>query len=364
VTAGDLLPWLVGLYALEAATYVRRGEVVLVGLPFRPFEVATQGLCVRAFLPQAEVLRADEFPLVVTDEGIWRSADRYDDAERDPNGEAEFREFGALNVLAVSNRSVTANDRVLVTMASPEGAARVHGLLANLRHLELHSRGHALEAWLARRFDLAAARALRARVRSAVTWLRTIGVLLFLTVFVVVPLSLSSSTAGFLSIEEILGAIAVLHGSALWLAGVALRRGGVERREVRRRLLHTALSPFSSMVAVGAVARRLYGAFDPATLEALALEGGHAAREVRRRLHAIERALQADADTPRAPYWERVAAAHRRLLADVCDASAKPLIDRGAAAYCKVCDTGYREGVTRCAECGIPLQPFASASAD
>jgi hypothetical protein len=364
VTGPGILLWLVGLYLLEAATRARKGEVVLVGLPGGRFEIASQGLCIRALFPGAEVLRGDELPLLVTDKGVWHSDVCPRNPGRWPDDTMEgYCSFEATGRVAVRGRSVTVDGRVLLTAGSTQGATQLSDFLVGLRDLGRDGRRAAFDSWLSRRFDLAAAQELRTRATVFVKLLQGVAVVLFLMVFVVIPLSLTSWAMSVPTLESALAGIVLLHCSALCLTGMALHCGGVPRREVRRHLLGMALQPLSSMIAVAQVSQRIYGAFDPATLGALALSPRVARRDLMRRIQGIETVLQRDNDAERTKVWERLAAAHLSLLGELEDVEEELDEDIGAVAYCRICSAGYREGVIECGDCGIPLEPKRMRSA-
>jgi hypothetical protein len=127
--------------------------------------------------------------------------------------------------------------------------------------------------------------------------------------------------------------------------------------------LHLVAFPVAALRPLVHGPRSLYRRFDALAVAAALLSpdrfGALAARELRRAR------LSRGATAPElAAFWEDRAAVLRRLLAAVGvrerDALAPPPRGAGAAAWCPLCGGQFREGFERCADCGVPAEPFVS----
>jgi hypothetical protein len=231
-----------------------------------------------------------------------------------------------------------------------------------------------IDRLLDRRFDVdAAPRRLQALARGT-RLLSVFQGLLWLTVFVGLPLFLWSPLVMLLSLLVLLALVS-------WIGAVvcfhrALRRLPDLPRELwpdRAHRVLVTLSPLSTMRARDLLAREAVGDLDPLAVAAALLPPDRAIERVRVALVEIDHlsrrppgggAAGLPAEESRA-YYEKLAARvrglARRLGADVAELLAPPpREDAHASAYCPRCRVQYRSGtVCQGAECGdMPLSAF------
>ncbi|HKA42685.1 MAG TPA: hypothetical protein VKF40_11910 [Burkholderiales bacterium] len=346
------------MYAIEAWTFVRQGEEVLVAPTGRRFRVAPRGLSFEAMMPTADVLRSEEIPLVVTEQGVWSPELA---TSGSPSGLVDgyggLLPFAGMEPLVVARRTLRSGARVLTRTLLDETAETLRDLVETLRGLRADQRIGALETWLAARFDIVAARDLQARLQRTASWLRVLSLGLFVAMFLGLPLALAPTVAWYPSLEVVFFAIVVLHAAVVCLVFVTLQRCALPRSKIGRHLAHVVLLPFSSMLALRPVAVRVFGAFHPAVLEALVLEGRELNLQIHRRLRTLE-ASAVDTASPaeHREFWQRVADAYQGMLRHV--SASLPSRDEGAASYCPICMMTYTTGRVRCSDCEVPLRQY------
>lgn len=345
----ELLPWVLGFYALDGFAQLGRGHLLAAGGgALRPLRAGLHWLGIS---PLTEAVAVHDLPFLRVGGRIWA----VDPKRRSEPTLVEAQDLTAAVDLAAAgplerlHRSVTAGKALLLVAPTTAIAAQLHASLAA-----------APERRRASRADLRAARALRLRLRPYRIALKVLAALLAVALLVAAPLAVWSPLSAYPLAAPIVRECGVLLAAIALVGGASLRAAGEGWwRSVGGGL--SLLLPWHGLHPLVHVSRSLYRRFDAATALAALLSPAEfhtwAARE-------LVRARLSRARTPPelAPAWNDREELLTRLLAatgsSAEEALAPPPADEGAAAYCPLCRTPYREGFDTCADCEVPLAPL------
>jgi hypothetical protein len=340
----ELLPWVLGFYALDGFVQLGRGHLLAAGgFRLRPLRAGLHWL---GLSPLTEAAAVFDLPFLRSGGRLWV----VDPKRRSEPTLIEAQDLTAVDLAAAGpperlHKTVTMGEVTVAVAPTPAIAARLREVLAPAAPAP---RG---------RTDLRAARALRLRLRPYRISLQVLASLLALTLLVAAPLAVWSPLAVYPLAAPVVRECGVLL-LGLGVASAAYLRVAGEGwwRSVSGGL--AMLLPWESMHPLVHLSRSLYRRFDaPTTLAALlppAEFHAWAARELVRARLSRER-------TPPelGPAWEEREKALTQLLAATGSSAeavlAPPPAEEGSAAYCPLCRTPYREGFEECADCGVPL---------
>lgn len=196
-------------------------------------------------------------------------------------------------------------------------------------------------------FDERAAAARLANARRRAIPLRVIGGLMFVTVFVLIPIS-AFSAKGFVPLRWAFAALALLHVAALVLSWLAMRRLDPNARGERRELLlKSLLSPLLSMRLGLIVPTRALEGFDPLVGVKLLCPPADFETFVRRQESAGRAAEPMSRQVAaRTSFLERAGLTAARLR------QPPPRRDPSCRSYCPRCLAQYARVNGSCNDCG------------
>jgi len=265
----------------------------------------------------------------------------------------------------VAGRNLLVNDRRLVRADDPAEARRLHDLLATLADAPREARAAAIDRDLGRRFDVAEARERRARVVERTAGLCLVANLLFLHLFVAIPVL--SHYLGSVWRPALL-AMVLLQFTAAFLFFRGHRALSPERRGDR--IVHTlsvAFYPPAAMSAADRLSRPALAEFHPLAVGAAVLPEA--------RFSALAAPLLRDAVHPLSPppaepdsaaaeavtwYRDRVRSVMEDVLRNEGVAPDDLLTieapgDGSTRSTCPRCRAGYTLEAGRCTDCGVEL---------
>jgi hypothetical protein len=344
----DLLPWVIGFFALDGFVQLGRGHLLAAGGGrLRPLRAGLHWL---GFSPATEAVALFDLPFLRAGGRLWI----VDPKRRSEPTLLEAQDLTPVDLAAAgaldrTHKSVTAGDTLLFNAPTTALAAR---LMA-----ELAAPPPGRPATRAARADLRAARALRLRLRPYRITLQVLAWILGALLFVAAPLAVWSPLSRYPLASFILRETGVLLLAIAALGGAYLRAGGEPwGRSIGRGL--ALLLPWEALHPLTHLSRAIYRRFDAPTALAALLPAeefhAYAARELVRARLSRER-------TPPelGPAWDEREQLLSRLLtatgSSPARALAPPAAEPDEAAYCPLCRTAYRAGSERCADCDMAL---------
>jgi hypothetical protein len=344
---GEILPVLVALYVIDAAVLVRAGQILFVSGWGGLFEARGPGLRLPGLLPVAEAVVGVSLPLRARADGVVVPGGR--------NRERLFA-FDAMDAVSVEGGAVRLASGVALPVRPPGLAPEVARVLERLRTTPRGRRLARLRRELRRRSDPRALSSLRAREARMLPALRWLSGLVFLALFVLLPMSLTPALPRRPSPLVALLVSLVLYAATVGVSARLLLDCGVRGKRLLGSLLPLLLFPPAAAHAPSIVARDLFLGFEPAALARELLPPPARDR--------FER-LSGPASPPAA--WD-LAALVQGLVARGrvrgAPLSPPPRVDATAHAFCPRCLAEYRAGFSRCRDCDTALVPFAPGGPD
>jgi hypothetical protein len=276
-----------------------------------------------------------------------------------------------LGAVTVVKRRLLIDDAVTARFATRRGAAAMGACLRATKQASGKTRAKKLRRFLDARFDRAVVSERLRDFARQTRWLRLAANLLWLSLFVGVPLLLFTALAPFWAALLSLFAAAWLCSSVLFF--VTLRRVSSLPRELwpdgSHRFMAIA-SPLSTMRSHDLIARELLADLDPLAVAAALLPAPELAEQARLQLVELDHHDHRETSSARegevrswlrAEIRERIVHLLRESALDP-DAllAAPPIEDPSCRAYCPRCRTQYTEGDS-CANAacdGIALVAF------
>jgi hypothetical protein len=363
----ELLPYLAAIYVAEGVAVVRPFQRLFTSGLGRWFDVRLPGLTYLGLFPWTEVVGTQAPPFAVSGEALftlprWR---REEPPVLDAS-DLDQVELASLEGVHAEQRWVKAGRRKLFRAASPGLAERFAAVLRAVQAAAPAERVGAAREALAPSGQVEKVRAVRRAQRPYLVALRVTCTLLFLALFVLLPLKLSLGPAVPLAWDQILRGVAVLYGWTLFLTALMLVRCGVPGGTVAGTVFQLLLMPPSTVRALSMGAREIYERFDPAAVAAVLMQERRLVPYARRELRGLEFSAERTAElglggfwTMRRAFWERALRDAKRSAAEVLGAPGRVAGD--ATRYCPVCSSEYARGEA-CSDCRVPLRPFGRAA--
>jgi hypothetical protein len=298
--------------------------------------------------------------------GFYVTAARGADAGFPRQPEVVCQRYDTVALLTASGRNVEDGGRLLLEAATPAGAREVARVLGAMRAAGEAERPEVLRRLLVESMDVDGIRAQRRAQLRFAPQVKALAGVLFLGVFVLLPLSLSlSADAELPGAAALLLALAAVHVAILFLARRTLKLCGVG--STAPILLPMVFFPPAAIHVLSTIARDLYARFDPLAVAAALLgDGPSFAQAVLRERSRLEVARQ-QAPADLSGYW----LLRESLLAELVSrmgGDPKAMLvppartDAHAAAYCPLCFSEYRAGFATCVDCEVALKPYPTAS--
>lgn len=354
-----LWPYLAVLYLLDCVLVVRRGHLLLSGTTFSGFRTRGPGIRLAGLLPWDWSILSTREPLFISEAGIYVRVVLFPDDHRPPGpDDLELISYEVIHDVRSNGRKVIVDGRVIHTAHTGVAARLLTARVREVRETPAGDRRNAVEAVSASASDLQVIRDSIEEIRRSSTLLINASVILLVLTFMLLPMSLLLRLPLSLLWGE-LALIGVVFFSVValwWRAHRALLPE--ESGDRLEELMVFVFFPVSAIHAFGKLTRRLLAPFDSLALTiALAPEG---ADVILKREHIKTRAA-ADSgggeDLERV--WEMRTVVLEKLAretgVDLAGAQIHPE-DPGGEMVCPLCSAAYREGITQCAECRVPLR--------
>ncbi len=358
--AFEVFPYLAFFFLLDGLSWVR-GHQVLFARPWNSRVIRRgPGLHFFGLLPTAELVVLGGPPVFIDRSGLhWLRSSR----GRNEPGTWASVPHESIRAVTVNGTTlvVDADRRHEVACASPARARHSRRSLETVRAAAPNTRDRLLEDLTREATDTLALRALRDQLRAA-RWLRGLGVLLFVLLFLAVPACLYAPDQMLARGLVWVGPLVILvHVSLVALAFRVLRRDGLDNRTAIEILAPVLLFPPGAVRALSVVSRDRYARFSAATGAVAWLSGPPLLRLARREHFRLTRELQQAAGQEsnhlrsEIDHWTRALA---KVGIDILRIPGPTARDTTAAAYCPLCYAEYRPSFEICSDCGAGLLPF------
>ena len=263
--AFEVFPYLAFFFLLDGLSWVRAHQV-LFARPWRSRVIRRgPGIHFLGLLPTAELVVLGGPPAFVDTSGLhWLRSSR----GRNEPGTWASVPHESIRAVTISGATlvVDADRHHEVACASPGRARHLRRSLEAVRTAAPNTRERLLEDLTREATDTLALRALRDQLRPVARWLRGLGVLLFVLLFLAVPACLYAPGQVLARGLVWVGPLVILvHVSLVVLAFRVLRHDGLDKRAAIETLAPVLLFPPGAVRALSVVCRDGYARFSAAT---------------------------------------------------------------------------------------------------
>ncbi len=355
-----LWPYLAALYVLDCLLVVRGGHLLFSGTTFSGFRARGAGLRFAGLFPWDWSILSVREPLILSETGLYVRAFPFPDDHR-PLGpdDLEFIPYEVISNVSRDGRKVIIDGKVIHTAPTGVVAGHLAGKIRTILNTPVGDRRKVVGAVMAAAYDLQAIRDAVEGIKRFTSFLLFASTLLFILVFVSIPVSLLIRIPlPWLWGEMVLiGVVYFLIVALWWKAHGTLLPG--ESGDRLEELMIFVFFPVSTMHAFGKLTRRLLAPFDNVALNvALDPEG---AAEVLKREYIRVWAAAAGSGGGEAleAVWEARTGILEKLAreagVDLTSTRIQPEAS-GGEMVCPLCVATYREGITECVDCRVPLR--------
>jgi len=355
-----LWPYLAALYVLDCLMVVRGGHLLFSGTTFSGFRARGAGVRFAGLFPWDWSILSVREPLIFSETGLYVRAFPFPDDHR-PLGpdDLEFIPYEVISNVSRDGRKVIIDGKVIHTAPTGVVAGHLAGKIRTILNTPVGDRRTVVGAVMTAASDLQAIRDAVEGIKRFTSFLLFASTLLFILVFVSIPVSLLIRIPlPWLWGEMVLIGVVYFLIVALWWKahGILLPGESGDRLE---ELMIFVFFPVSTMHAFGKLTRRLLAPFDNVALNvALDPEG---AAEVLKREYIRVWAAAAGSGGGEAleTVWEARTGILEKLAreagVDLTSTRIQPEAS-GGEMVCPLCVATYREGITECVDCRVPLR--------
>jgi len=355
-----LWPYLAALYVLDCLMVVRGGHLLFSGTTFSGFRARGAGVRFAGLFPWDWSILSVREPLIFSETGLYVRAFPFPDDHR-PLGpdDLEFIPYEVISNVSRDGRKVIIDGKVIHTAPTGVVAGHLAGKIRTILNTPVGDRRTVVGAVMTAASDLQAIRDAVEGIKRFTSFLLFASTLLFILVFVSIPVSLLIRIPlPWLWGEMVLiGVVYFLIVALWWKAHGTLLPG--ESGDRLEELMIFVFFPVSTMHAFGKLTRRLLAPFDNVALNvALDPEG---AAEVLKREYIRVWAAAAGSGGGEAleTVWEARTGILEKLAreagVDLTSTRIQPEAS-GGEMVCPLCVATYREGITECVDCRVPLR--------
>ncbi len=362
-----LFPYLVLLYLLDCVLRVRTGHLVFVSHLGRRARPAGDGAHLVGLLPTSQAILSHNVPLLLSAGGLHLPAaeSRWDRPFR--RGDLRFLPWDDIVSAAADGPDLVVNGTFPVALPGIAAAAAAAAAIRELAASPPARRRERAEALVSGSYDLEALAGVREAIRTPLLAVSIMSSLLFVCLYVLLPLALFARPFQGRSLAPLLLATAIAYVLAVAAACAARRAIGPDASPGRAQMVLLLLMvPPGAAHVLGQLARELFARYDHLAIAAALAPPGDLRRMARTELARFALSEVPPGDGALAEALRLRERAVRRMLAQAgLDAerllAPPPQRCPESERYCPACEVEYLPGAERCADCGIPLADFVPA---
>ena len=262
-----LWPYLAALYVLDCLLVVRGGHLLFSGTTFAGFRARGAGLRLTGLLPWDWSILSVREPLILSETGLYVRAFPFPDDHRPPGpDDLELIPYEVISNVSRDGRKVLVDGKVVHTAPTGVVAGLLAGKIRMILNTPADDRQKVVEAFMAAASDLQAIRDAVEGTKRSTSFLLVGSTLLFLLIFVSIPVSLLIRVPlSWLWGELALISVVCMSVIVLWWRAhsALLPNESGDRLE---ELMVFVFFPVSAMHAFGKLTRRLLASFDSVAL--------------------------------------------------------------------------------------------------
>lgn len=357
----QLLPVAAVVYLWDAVAWLRQGDLLFRwGWPSRP-TVRTAGLRLAPLLPSGRAAIALGHRPAVCPDGVVVPAS----GDRTPGGWSSpdawrLVPWSDIGAVEIEHRTLSLGDTGL-RMASHADARALAAAIARVRQVPPDDRSEQAQTVLELSFDAALVARRLAAFERAVTWLDAVGTVLFVLLFVVVPIAGWSRDVVTWRTGPLLVSLLAATIATAVLGIRAARRLAFERVMPApwSRLVALLLMPPMAPRAACALSLELFAGLEASAVASALLPEAAGRRWLRQAAVEARLALAGDGPDWWRWWWRRreqnIELLALRIGTSIAELTAPvALVDTDAIAACPYCGCCFADPVATCPDCQVP----------
>ena len=362
-----ILPYLAVLYVLDSLTFVGSHQLIFVSHFGRSFGIRKPGLCLTSLSPLGQTIAVSTTQACLSSSGIYLVSKNHlhQDSPRRYEREA-FRFIPYANVarLELTGSNVQLNDTTEVQTPSVFSARLLIERIQRLKDASYAERQQLIASFMHEETDAKKVILARRAFMNPLFYMKLFCSLLFVNLFVILPVALYTSISAFINITALFIVILVLYAGIVTFSAHLVGKMYPKEPTVKWQIVLTIiLSPVAAMHVVSYLTRHLFASFDPLALGSVLLPPNAFRSWMREELVLIGKACEQDDGFGWAEFWQLKKEALHQLIIwtgnNWRDFLAPPVKqDLSAASYCPLCQAEYRTGFSECSDCGIELEHY------
>lgn len=364
----ELFPYLLLLYLIDGVALIHAGQRFFLSAWGRRFRLVQGTMAIINPFPLGQSITAYGLRFIPTAIGLYTLTNAGEPpSARYQVGDFHFIAYSAMRTVETDGAKVKINQATVWTAASARQAQQVAALIKTLQNRPVEQRNHTIKHHLTESQAYSALEQRHTAIQEGVALLRPWCLLLFVTLVVLLPLTLYGTRWLTLLLPNVLLLFGLAYSICLLLT-LYLHRQLHQTTWAAALLEQIGLifSPVSAIRAIDHLTRTLYSEYEAIVVAALLLPTPLFAQQLRQELYraACAKVLHEQTDwqefwTMRTQMLEELG--EQRGLTHAAIFAAPEQQDASAAAYCPVCHSEFRVGFAFCRDCETALQSFPVA---
>jgi len=361
-----LFPYIVLFYVFDCFLYIKSGQAVLSSHFGTGYRFKEPGFRFLGFSPTARLFISSNPTVYASPKGIYllTSADQQkSDIYR--LDAYDFFAFDANPAIETEGSLLSLDKRSTIDLHSPVLAKQTLDYLNAFCNLPEGERGREIEKWVRSKYDVTEIKKTWQASSQYFSVLDTMGALLFMASFILLPSILYIPLP--IHLPMFLIWMLVMFAAVLLISGIYLTRSRNPAEGGLRRILSLILSPATAAHPVHHFTKHLFYSYDILAISAAFSQPSEFRKQLRQELKILHFSIHQNAN----PDFTECLRLRRTCLngfLEIAGVSPDDVLappsqrDPNAHSYCPLCETEFLKGVDGCPDCGILLETFNIAS--
>jgi len=362
----ELWPYLLLFYLADGIKYLGTREIGLSSFSGtkKRFRFITPGSLFLNVLPGGYLIRIDQTPIVLTDSSLYLLTDKKVNLATMTPDDFSAINYDKIHTISADGKDIYLNEEKYLTMASTTKSSFLTDTMHSVLEVAEAKRRKFIQEFRRKRIDIKMAEDDWSRSSDLLPVVSSLCQILFILLFVLLPIQLYTDMIDFLALEQLMLIILINFIVVLGMTGYALHQVyKMTSGKLATELFLMAISPLSVPQALLHIVPNFLHQYD--WLVAVALLGSEQDfhSHTRQRFHYIDRMKKNIADSDWIDFWVQE---EKLILALVEQAGTSiqsiyqppPQQDKSSVSYCLICHSEYMSGHDRCHDCQAELQQF------
>jgi len=359
----NLFPYLVLFYLADCFLWVKARFTIFVSQGVGKFHLRrSRDIQLIGLLPTERVFLSHRRPIIFTELGIFVVTD--EKLYEQPlllADDFHFFSYESLQHLRSDRKNVLLNERLLVKLSTARSARIFVEQVASIRCMAVKERPAKIAKLSESRLNVEGIRQCLGQFPGLFTLTATLSFLLFIQLYIILPLILYFYVDYAFHLKSLLLAIGINFLIVIFASVILDGKLFPEKKMHRVKFLISLLfSPVSTTHVLNLFTRELLAQYDELAIAAVLLPAKQLSSYMGGELIQVQEILEKSENEAFRNWWQDRGEAIQKIAVErQLNLHATPeRRDESAASFCPLCETEYREGFKRCSECDISLEAY------